>query len=130
MKLDTFVIYLAAGFFIAYGIVFMLAPVAMSGLVTGSAPEGVSALVDFRATYGGMTLAVGLAILYLHRATYTRASLVLVAMLLSCMALGRVIGLVVDGSGNVLMYVYLVLEIAGSALALLAMKGKGEPEAP
>ena len=129
MKLDTFVIYLAAGFFIAYGIVFMLAPVAMSGLVTGSAPEGVSAMVDFRATYGGMTLAVGLAILYLHRATHTRASLVLVAMLLSCMALGRVIGLIVDGSGNVLMYVYLVLEIAGSALALLAMKNQSGPEA-
>jgi hypothetical protein len=59
MDLQRFVIFLAAIFFVLYGIAFSILPAEMSVLVTGSKPQGPSALVDFRATYGGMTVAVG-----------------------------------------------------------------------
>ena len=124
MTFERFVIYLAAGFFLLYGLAFTLAPVAMSTLVTGSAPAGVSAMVDFRATYGGMTIAVGLALFYLHAIKQNRACLVIVMIVLLSMAASRTLGLIVDGSGNVFMYLYLVLEVLGSALAGIAMRRK------
>ena len=122
MNFQTFVIYLAAGFFLLYGIAFTIDPGEMARLVTGGGPDGVSALVDFRATYGGMTVAVGAMLFYLHAIDQIRPSLVIVVMVLSCMAITRSIGLYADGEGNFLMYTYLVLEVVGSGLALLALR--------
>ena len=67
MQLSKLVVYFASGFFLLYGIAFSMFPNLMAGLITGGAIHGTSALVDFRATYGGMTIAVGLTILYLYR---------------------------------------------------------------
>ena len=122
MNLERFVIFLAAGFFLLYGLAFSLVPETMAIFITGSAPTGISALVDFRATYGGMTIAVGLALCYLYAIAQVRACLAIVAMVLLSMATTRTIGLVVDGSGNFLMYLYLVLEILGGVLAIVAMR--------
>ncbi len=122
MSLQKFVIYLAAGFFLLYGVAFSIAPIAMSTLVTGSAPTGTSAIVDFRATYGGMTIAVGLILLYLSAIGQSRASLVSIIIVLLGMAASRTLGFILDGRANGLMYVYLILEIGGSALAWLALK--------
>ena len=121
MKLYTLVIYLAALFFLLYGLAFSIAPNAMSELVTGSTLTGVSALVDFRATYGGMTIAVGTTILYLYRTDQIRLSLYFVIVVLMAMATTRTIGFVIDGATNSLMYVYLTLELAGSLLAWFAL---------
>ena len=66
-KLAIFVVYLATGFFVLYGLAFSLLPQFMLDLVTQGALAGPSAAIDFRATYGGMTLAVGFLIWYLHR---------------------------------------------------------------
>ena len=121
MNLERFVIYASALFFVVYGLAFSILPVTMALLVTGSEPQGVSHLVDFRATYGGMTLAVGLSLLYLNAIQQARACLVLVVIVLMSMAVTRTVGLLVHGSGNFLMYLYLALEILGSVLAFIAM---------
>ena len=121
MSLQTIVIFLSAAFFLFYGLAFSLLPVEMATLVTGGGPEAASAAVDFRATYGGMTVAVGLAIVYLYRTEQVRASLVMIILVLMCMAVTRALGLVLEESANALMYVYLVLEIVASALAFVAM---------
>ena len=126
MSLQTLVIVLSAGFFACYGLAFSLSPAAMSLLVTGAEPTGASALVDFRATYGGMSLAVGITVYYLHAIRQSHAALVVTIMVLMCMAATRTVGLMVEGSGNVLMYVYLALELLGSALAYIAMKQGAE----
>ncbi len=123
MTLAKFVVLLAAAFFLFYGLAFTAAPGAMSLMVTGAEPEGVSALVDFRATYGGMTVAVGVAMFYLYSIGQVRVCLIVVAMVLLGMAAGRSLGMLVDGPGNFLMTLYLVLEIGGAALALYAMRG-------
>jgi uncharacterized protein YjeT (DUF2065 family) len=128
MKLHALVIWLAGLFFVLYGIAFAVAPNAMSQLVTGAAVTGVSALVDFRATYGGMIIAVGIAILYLHRIRQVRLSLGFIILVLMLMATTRAIGFAIEGKANTLMYVFFVLELAGSLLAWLAFvtvdKGK------
>lgn len=122
MNLERFVVFLAAAFFLLYGLAFSLIPESMAIIVTGSQPEGASAIVDLRATYGGMTIAVGLTLFYLNSIRQVRACLVIVIIVLLCMAITRTIGLLVEGSGNFSMFLYLVLEIAGSALAVFALR--------
>lgn len=124
MHLQSVVIYLSAAFFLLYGLAFTLVPAEMAMLVTGARPEAPSAAVDFRATYGGMTVAVGLALVYLNAIAQRRACLVVIIMVLMGMALARALGLVLEGGGNTLMYVYLALEVAGSALAFVAMPAR------
>lgn len=122
MNLERFVIFLAAGFFLVYGLAFSLMPAGIALFVTGSEPESVSALIDFRATYGGMTVAVGLALFYLYAIQQLRACLVIVILVLLSMAVTRTLGIFVHGPGNVLMYWYLGLELLGSGLAAMALK--------
>lgn len=124
MNLERFVIFLAVGFFLLYGLAFSIMPANMALVVTGSEPEGISALVDFRATYGGMTIAVGLALYYLHSIRQVRACLAVVVIVLLSMAATRTIGLFVHGSGNFFMHLYLALELLGTGLAVIALRGK------
>ena len=123
MRLHNFVIYFAAAFFIFYGLAFSFFPSDMGLLVTGVAPQNISAMVDFRATYGGMTIAIGTAFIYLHVIKQSHASLAIISCVLILMAVTRAIGLVLDGQGNSIMYVYLVLEVLGSGVAIAAMQG-------
>ena len=122
MNLERIVIFLAAGFFLLYGLAFSISPENMAQIITGSKPAGVSALVDFRATYGGMTIAVGVSLFYLYSIHQARACLAIVVIVLLGMAATRAIGLFVHGSGNLMMYLFLVLELLGSGLALIAMR--------
>ena len=128
MNLERIVIFSAAAFFLFYGIAFSILPGDMALLITGSEPRGESALVDFRATYGGTTMAVGLALLYLFSIEQPRACLVIVIIVLMSMALTRAIGLFVDGPGNFLMTLYLVFELLGSALAAIAMRNRSRAQ--
>ncbi len=121
MSLRTHLIYLAAAFFVSYGLSFSIAPNMMSVLVTGMALQDGAAAIDFRATYGGMTTAVGVAIFYLHRVGLTRAGVGLFAVVLASMAVTRTVGFVVEGEVSGLMLTYLVLEVAGVALALFSL---------
>ena len=123
MKLQTFVVYLAACFFIFYGLAFSVTPNVMSELVTGSGLDNISALVDFRATYGGMTVSVGFIILCLYKIGQVRSILLAVVVVLLSMATTRSLGFFLDGTTNVLMYVYLLLELLGGGLAWFAMQG-------
>ena len=123
MNLQSFVIYFAAAFFFLYGLAFTFYPQGMAYLVTESEPRGISAIVDFRATYGGMTAAVGATLFYLHSIHQVRPSLVIIIFVLIGMAIARTFGLLIDGEGNFIMYVYLLLELAGSALAWFALQG-------
>ncbi|MEM7359904.1 MAG: DUF4345 family protein [Pseudomonadota bacterium] len=123
MTLERIVIILTASFFLLYGLAFSLVPVNMALAITGSEPQGISALVDFQATYGGMTVAVGLTLFYLYSMGQGRACLVIVIIVLLSMAATRSLGLEMHGPGNFLMYLYLALELLGSALATIALRG-------
>lgn len=122
MNLSNVVIYLASAFFVLYGLGFILFPATLSLWVMDSVVQGSSAAVDFRATYGGMTFAVGAALLYLHHQGQTGPCLMVIILVLMSMAVARCLGFIVDGATNPLMVAYLVLELLGSGLALLAIR--------
>lgn len=120
MKIEKILVLLTAVFFLVYGALFVLFPSALSGTVTGAAPVTTSGLIDMRATYGGMSIAVSVILMLLVRNDATvRTGLLGMIIVLMGMALARLFGIIVDGSPNELMYVYLVAELAPSLFALV-----------
>ncbi|HHF2874144.1 DUF4345 domain-containing protein [Vibrio harveyi] len=127
--MSKLLVYLTALFFLLYGAIFAVFPVEMTNLITGSSPNSTSATIDFRATYGGAQFAVGLAlILVLKIKQDVTLALIIVAITLLSMAFGRLIGILLDGQPNTLMYVYLVAELVFGSLALYLRKSEA-PEA-
>ena len=123
-------IWLNAGFFALYGLGFVLAPELLATTITEGAPQTSSAMIDFRATYGGMSIAVGLVLAALARDPSThRLGLRAVAATMLCMASGRTVGIVLDGDPNVWMWIYLAGELAVAAAAVAALRGDAPAEA-
>ncbi|AIW14094.1 DUF4345 domain-containing protein [Vibrio tubiashii] len=117
--MSKLLVYLTALFFLFYGAIFVVFPIEMANLITGSSPNSTSATIDFRATYGGAQFAIGLAlILVLKIKQDITLALIIVAITLLSMAFGRLIGILVDDQPNTLMYVYLVAEFVFGLLAL------------
>jgi len=113
---------LASTFFVAYGLLFLVSPFGWFYIVTKDELDTATGLIDVRSTYGGMTIAVGVFIGFLYRRNLRLQSMLLIGLILSCMAASRLLGMVLDGPGNGLMDVYLVLEIIGSVLALVCAR--------
>jgi len=120
MKLEKILVILTAAFFLVYGVLFALFPGALSDMVTGGVPATASGLIDMRATYGGMSIAVGLLMFLLAMAPQTlEVGLLAVVLVLMGMATTRTLGILLDGSANSLMYVYLSAEVVPAIVALL-----------
>ena len=123
--MSRFLVYATALFFLVYGAIFVAFPMEMAHWVTGASLNGnsTSAIIDFRATYGGAQLAIGVVLLLVMklRADVDLALLIVAASLL-LMALGRVIGIVVDTQPNTLMLLYLFAELVFGGLALWQRK--------
>lgn len=110
--------------FALYGIAFALFPEPMAIFVTGSIPESTSALIDMRATYGGLCLAVGVVFALLAcKAAMVRTGVVVLAIVLGGMAGTRALGIILDGDPNPLMNLYLATEILVALLAIWALHG-------
>lgn len=93
------------------GFLFLFLPAQMSEFITGSIPITASGLMDMRATYGGVTLSIGIILHTLNRDAYTRRhGLIVLLTVLSGMALGRIVGMLIDGPANTIMYVFLAYE--------------------
>ncbi len=97
-----------------------MAPGPLALLVMDVVPATGSAMTDMRATYGGMSLAVGVMLLLLAQSD-VRLGLVSVLLLMVCMAAGRSYGLYVDAHANTVMYVYLLLEAVAAMLAVMLL---------
>lgn len=118
MKFDRYILLFAAGFFFLYGFAFGLVPKYMALLITNDAPMGSSALVDFRATFGGLNLAVGFVLFYLVFNHQIKTGLVVIGVVLVNMAVSRLLGLLIEQEANFFMYLFLLLEIGGAILAI------------
>ena len=118
----------AWGFFI-YGLLFIVFPQeALQMLVQGKVSTR-SELIDLRATYGGMMIGLGLLLFILANNVSTiKVGLLAVFILMLCMALGRIIGIVIDGEPNQLMYIYLSLELLACALSWLLLRAAKKHE--
>ncbi|HEY9402649.1 MAG TPA: DUF4345 family protein [Pyrinomonadaceae bacterium] len=125
MSLGKTSLVIAAASFFIYGLAFLCAP-AWAGSFVGIELPVPSARIDARATYGGFFLGTGVFwAMCARRAAWLRAGLAAQAVILTGFVFGRVAGLVFDGGANTAIYVLLVGEIAGVALALAALKQHG-----
>jgi hypothetical protein len=107
-------------FFVFYGVAFTLFPAEVASIVTGAAPSTSSGLIDMRATYGGMSVAVGLTLLLLAAQRDSMyLALKVTAVVLLCMAASRMLGMLTDGDSNTFMVIYLVAELVFGGVALL-----------
>lgn len=111
--------------FLGYGMGFVFVPEPLLRAVVGEVPVASSAWIDMRATYGGLSLGVGLLLAVLSIRTETlRTGTLGVLFLMAGMAGGRIVGMVVDGSPNGYMMLYLLLEIVTAALAVWTLRGR------
>lgn len=122
MSLSVAIVRITAAVFVLYGVGFLFAPDVLSVAVMGTAPATPSSLIDMRATYGGMSLAVGVLLFVLAaRPESVDRGLMGVALLLSGMAGGRAYGMVVAGSADGMMSIYLGFEVTVTLIALYAL---------
>ena len=121
-------IWLNAAFFVFYGLLFVVAPEIVATTITEGAPQTPPARIDFRATYGGMTIAVGLLLAAFARdPALHRVGLRGVLVVMLCMAGARTIGIVTDGGPNAWMWLFLAGELAVAVAAFATLRA-GAPE--
>ena len=121
MSIGRFSIILSAIVFGGFGVAFLLFPLLMASIVGIELPTP-SAVIDVRATYGG--LEIGLAMFFTicaFRESWIRPGLVAQAASLGGFAFGRIIGLILDGTPQPVIYYLLVAECAGCVLGLFAL---------
>ena len=127
MTIQAVIVRITAVVFTFYGIGFVVAPELLSQCVTGAIPASASGLIDMRATYGGMSVAVGVLLFVLSsKRGSIENGLLGVIILMLCMASGRIYGIAVDGSANMLMYIYLAIEIGMAGISWWALAHSGE----
>ncbi|MEH6345490.1 MAG: DUF4345 family protein [Bermanella sp.] len=123
MNSSKLLVVLTAFIFLIYGMLFVLFPVQLLELVANGVVTSASAVIDMRATYGGMSVAVGFILLLLAKSEETiKVGLMSVFLLMVSMAIGRMVGILIDQNPNVMMYVYLALEIINSVLSAFLLK--------
>ncbi|MFA0087513.1 DUF4345 family protein [Vibrio sp. 10N.261.51.F12] len=98
--------------FVIYGALFVVSPGVMFERVTGSELLSRSALIDVRATYGGLSVAVGLVLARLALNADTLRTAVMASMWLAAlMGLTRAMGFLVDQNPSDTMVFYLGAEV-------------------
>ena len=123
MKLQQLLLGLNSLFFAVYGLGFALFPEALSTFVTDTTPMSTSGLIDMRATYGGMSIAIGVIFWLLAKETATaRLGIIALIIVMAGMASGRLVGILFDGNPNGIMYLYLAAEIVVISLSSWALK--------
>ena len=96
--------------FIGFGLGFILAPVFFSTLFTGGHFTTPSAIIDVRATYGGLALGLGIWLVICTKQN-VRLGLVGSFAILASLIIGRVTGIALDGSANIFMQIFLAAEV-------------------
>lgn len=129
MVAKLFVIFTALVFFI-YGLFFVFSPVDMLQTVVNGTMTSQSGVTDIRATYGGMSVAVGIILFILSNKPKTlQLALTATLILTVCMAVARLIGIFADGETNNFMFNYLWLEISVAVItAILILLNKPKPQ--
>ena len=109
---------LTALIFFVYGVLFTVFPLHMLFIVADGAVSSSSGWIDIRSTYGGVSMALGWLLYQLSRQSSTvLLGLKSVFAIMTLMALSRVVGIILDGSPNWVMYIYLVLEVVVASIS-------------
>ena len=123
MALPVLLLRITSVLFVAFGIGFAAAPQELAEFVTGAAPSVPSAVTDMRATYGGVPLGIGLFIGYCaRRPESVRLGILASLAVVAALGAARLAGIIVDGSPNGFMLVFLSTEIASVLLFVIALR--------
>lgn len=128
--LERFLTLISALTLFGFGIWLFAVPSALAGI--GIALEGPTARIDVRATYGGFELGVS-AFLFLcvARSQWTRVGLVASGFAIAGFGFGRLGGIVLEGGAEPLMWVFLGLEVALTAVIVAVLwRTRSAPRAP
>lgn len=126
MKYAAALLWINAACFLIFGVAFLIAPATMAHLLTGVTPNAPNALIDIRATYGGMALGIGLFFAFCARRSETlRIGLIASLLVAAGIVLGRLAGLVVDGSPNAAMIALLAGDSLFIVLFAIALRRLG-----
>ena len=123
MKLPRLLLWVNAACFLIFGAAFLISPGFMAQLLTGTTPSAPNALIDIRATYGGMALGIGLFFAFCaRRPQRVRIGLIASLLVASGIVFGRLAGIVVDGSPNAAMIALLAGDSFFIVLFALALR--------
>lgn len=122
MNLKTTLLWFNCIFLAVYGAGFIFFPKVLGGLVE-IIPATAPGMIDMRSTYGGMALGLGLffGLSTRHSNTINLGIYGLCAVMVS-MGGARILGMFIDGSPNLLMYIYLAIEVVMGVLAFVALR--------
>jgi hypothetical protein len=121
MKFAKYLILVNGILFVVFGLSFVFAPTALFEPATGSPLATPSAVIDVRATYGGLGLGTGIWFLVCFRHSI-RLGLLGSLALFASIVIGRCVGLAVDGNPTDHMLGFLGLEVAFLLATLYALK--------
>src|SRR5688572_23857943 len=122
MTLQRLVLILAVLSFAGPGVVFLLAPGAALDFL-GDAPDPSPAMVEIRATFGGLQLGFAAFFAWCSlRPERYQIGLTAVAVSVYGLAAGRVVGLAVDRMVDLVMVSFLVFELIGATAAVVALR--------
>ena len=122
MPLARFSLFFSALFFSGFGAWLLADPIGTARLVEIALPTA-AARIDFRATYGGLNLALGflLAAAGAQAAQHAGGGLILQVAIFGGYLLGRLTGILAESAVPPPMGIILACEIPGLALGLIAL---------
>ena len=119
---------LAACIFLGFGLWLFCVPEALAGI--GIVLETPEARIDIRATYGGMELGFAtFLLLCASRPEWTHVGLVASACGIAGFGLGRLGGILLEGEGTSLMWIFLGIELAATGVYLAAIRASSAESA-
>lgn len=122
MKLAKGGLIFGAVVFVGIGLGFLIVPVQWASLVEIALPTA-TARTDFRATYGGFDLAMGVFLgLCAHRTDWVRPGLVALGLAAAGFGGGRLLGILVEGTASPFMLVLAAIETASAVLAFYVLR--------
>ena len=122
MTSARYLLYFFAIAFLVLGAQFLFVPTALTAEAQIVLPTPV-AVQEVRGVYGGFFLGTGLYLLLCaRRKPWLRHGLVALSAIMGGLVLGRVLGLVLDGPANALLYLLLAAEVVGLVLALYLLR--------
>ena len=126
MVFSKVVLVLLGLMFLGFGLAFLLRPTQMAQMVSIELPEA-TAKTEIRAFYGG--LEIGLAVfLFVCAATggWIRPGLLAAGLACAGPALGRLVGLWLDGQPKPVLFTILAVEVACTAAVVVAFVLEGQ----
>jgi Domain of unknown function (DUF4345) len=109
--------------FLVFGVLFLLIPNVVSSFVTGGTFTTPDSIIDVRATYGGITIGLGIFMASCARnPEHVFVGLKSALMIMISIATARLIGILIEGSANIYMFALLGLEVVFIFLLVKAVR--------